>query len=418
MSAELDKLRRLRVYEEPNGSYGFDDTANVGTNSIDVPFQDGSLKWKPDQEFFDPNVGSVLLEYHDKKVAGRNMPSLSFDVPLHSHGVALDGVSAIPTKTTWALLRLLTAIFGASSTPTNGGARTVQAASTTSLINVTAGRGTDFAPGQCVGVRVTGAAAGTIEIREILSVTANTIVPTVQFSAAPVVGGTVYAGVTVHTIDDPLTSLQFVLEGMESDDKLAFYGMQGSPKFSIPTTGDIPKISFDLKGSRWARLGAGATSPASFSNLSFFGTVYNELIYTTVAGSVVARTAVDQSAQVYEPQIQFGPVRGNAPTNNNVLRMKRQQPQGAPLKCGFTSLFQDTTWETERAAGTSKRLDVQLGNTPGSAVFIAQRQLQVVDVQPAPHESGIGGLQVSLEGRIPDSGTTAQTRAVSAITFF
>ena len=422
MSAELDLLRRLRVFEEPNGSYGVDDTANVATDFVDVPFTDGSLKWKTDQELFDPKIGSVLLEYQDKKVLGRAFPSLSFEMPLHSHGIALDGVNAIPTKATWALLRILTAVFGASTAPTNGGARAVVAGSTTSTINVTAGRGTDFSPGQAVGVRVTGAAAGTIETREVLSVTANTITVTEQFSAAPVTGGTVYGAVSVYTIDDPLTSLQFVMEGLEADDKLAFFGMQGSPKFTIPTTGDIPKMSLDLKGCRWARLASGAVAPASFANLSLFGTVFNEVHWTTISGSTVARNVIDQSAQRYEPAIQYEAVRGSASANNNVIRMKRKQVR-PPLKGGFTSLFQDSTWETERASATSKRLDMQLGNTPGTsgaggAIMICQRQMQASDVQPATHESGIGGLQVSAEGRIPDSGTSAFTRAVSAMHFF
>ncbi len=418
MTAELAVLQRLRVTEEAFGSYAVDDSANVGTNGIDVPFVEGSIKASGDQELFSPKIGSALLEYNDVKLPGRTTASLQLAMPLHSHGVALDGVNAIPTTANWALLRILKAIFGATSSTTNGGARTVQAGTTTSVLTVTAGRGSDFKQGDAVGVRVTGGAAGTIETREVLSVTANTITVVEQFSALPVTGGTVYGCVTVYTIDDPQTSLQFVLEGVESDDRRCFRGMQGTPKFELPVGNEVPKLTLDLKGSNWARLSSGSVSPASFANLGLFVPVFNELHYTTVSGTTVARSAVDQSQQSWEPGIAYDVVRsGGRSATNNILRMKRKK-MSPPLKAGFTSIFEDGTFETERAAGTSKRMDLQLGNAPGYCVHIACRQMQVVDVEDAAHESGIGGQKVSLEGRIPSAGADPFTRSVNVLHFF
>lgn len=417
MTAENATLQRLRVTKEAAGSYAVDDSANVGTNGIDVPFVEGSIKASGDQELFSPKIGSSLLEYNDLKLPGRTKSTFAFSMPLHSHGVPIDGTTTLPTTSTWALMRILEVIFGAVASTTNGGARTVQAGTTTSVLTVTAGRGNDFSPGDAVGVRVTGAAAGTMEVREVLSVTANTITVVEQFSALPVTGGTVYGAVTAYSIDDPTASLQFVLEGTEADDRRCFRGAQGTPKFELPVGNEVPKISFDLKGSNWARLGSGSVSPASFGTLGLFVPVFNELHYTTVSGTTVARNVVDQSAQTWEPGIAYDEVRsGGRSSTNNILRMKRK-PVKPPLKASFTSIFEDGTFETERAAGTVKRMDLQLGNAPGSTILISCRSMQVVDVEDAVHESGIGGQKVSLEGRIPSAGTDARTRSVSVIHF-
>ena len=197
MTCELEVLKRLRVYEEAAGgaTFGVDHSGTMG-DFLDVPAIEGTIKATDDQEVFDPKLTTVYTDGHDQKVLGRLMAKLAFSTSLHSHGVALDGVNALPTIATWAQMRMLKAIFGATSTQTNGGARTVQVGSTTTVVNVTAGRGADFTAGQAIGVR-TGSAATEIECAEIASIATDALTLTEALSATPVTGANVNGAVTV-----------------------------------------------------------------------------------------------------------------------------------------------------------------------------------------------------------------------------
>jgi len=414
MTVELDVLKRLRLYEEPFGSYGVDGTGTLA-NFIDLPIIEGSVKYEIGQEEIDPKLAQQFIEGRALKVAGRRSSSLSFGLPLHSHGVALNGVNTAPTTTTWGMMRLLKIIFGATNTTATAGARTVQAGSTTSTVNVTAGRGADFSAGDAIAVRV-GTNATAIEAREVLSTTANSVTVVEQFSAAPVTGADVLGCVTVYTIEDPQSSAQFVLEGAEADMRLAFYGMQGTPKLTLPVGSDQATISFDLKGCDWTRMASGSLAAASNGFLSPFVPVFNELHYTTVSGSTVARTVVDQSAQSIDPALMYAPVRSGA-GQQTILRMRRQR-QNPAAKASFTTIFDDSRYEADRLASTTKRMDLQLGNIPGSTILASCRAVEVVDVKDAVHESGIGGQQISLEALINSNAAAALTRSVVALHFF
>jgi hypothetical protein len=86
-------------------------------------------------------------------------------------------------------------------------------------------------------------------------------------------------------------------------------------------------------------------------------------------------------------------------------------------KGSFTTIFDDSTWETHVTSRTDKRIDLQLGNLPGSTIMVSQRAAQILPVKDAVHETGIAGQQIPYESRIPTAATTALTRSVLALHF-
>ena len=66
---------------------------------------------------------------------------------------------------------------------------------------------------------------------------------------------------------------------------------------------------------------------------------------------------------------------------------------------------------------TDKRIDLQLGNLPGSCIMISQRCAEILPVKDGVHDAGITGQTVPYESRIPSAATTALTKSVLAFHF-
>jgi hypothetical protein len=413
MTCEIESLKRLRVWEEPTTStyYGVSHLIGTPGDGLDLPAVEGSIKVDDGQETFDPKLAGTYLDYHDEKILGRLMASLAFSMPLHSHGVSLNGVNTLPTSSTWAQALLLKAIMGATSTPTNGGSRIVVAGSTTTTaVEVTTGRGADFTAGQAIGVRV-GSAASAIEVREIASIAGDILTVVEAFSATPVTGAVVQGAVTVYLTEDPNTSLQFLLEGAEANDAREFCGMQGGFKLTLPIN-EVPTIAFDLKGALWTRT-TGTLAAGTVAFLSMFAATFAELRVPTIGSTT--RTPVDHSAFAADVGIVYGPQKSGTGVNG-IKRMRRQRAHPV-CKGSFTTIFDDSTWETHVTSRTDKRIDLQLGNLPGSTIMVSQRAAQILPVKDAVHETGIAGQQIPYESRVPTAATTALTRSVLALHF-
>jgi hypothetical protein len=414
MTCELAVLQRLRVWEEPTTStyYGVSHLIGTPGDGLDVAAVEGSIKPGDDQETFDPKLATVYVDGHDEKVLGRKMASLGVSTPFHSHGVSLNGVNTVPTSSTWAQLLMLKAIMGGVSSATNGGARIVVAgaSTTTASIEVTAGRGADFVAGQAVGVRV-GSSASAIEVREIASIAGDVLTVSELFSAVPVTGAVVQGGVTVYLAEDPNTSLQFLLEGTETNDVREFCGMQGGFKLTLPIN-EVPQIAYDLKGALWTR-SSGSIAAGTLAFLGMFAATFAELRVPTVGSTT--RTAVDHSAFAAEVGIVYAPQKSGTGVNG-IKRMRRQKTRPT-VKGSFTTIFEDSTWEDHVTNKTDKRIDLQLGNVPGYTIMISQRTAQILPVKDAVHDTGIGGQMVPYESRIPSAASTALTRSVLALHF-
>ena len=417
MTIELDILRGLWLYEEPAGSYATDNSSAFPTGFLAVPYKEGTLSAQRLQKMLDPMAAKIRADGHSKKVLGPKGSKVGFTVPMHSHGSSLHGVAALPTTSTWALMRLLSAVMGATSSRTSGGATTVQAGTTATVVNVTAGRGADFERGQAIACEVS-ASSPALEAREILSIATDAITVKEAFSATPVTGTDVRGSVTFYPTEDPDTSLQLIAEGRESSDRWVHRGLQGGFKIAMKIgDGEIPEIAFDLEGATYGILSAQAPNALSYGVFTPFSSTYAELTVPTVGATT--RVKVEQSAVSIEPDFRYGSVKSGGGTET--VSRKRRQATRPLVKGSFTVPFEDGTWETARSAREDRAFFQQLGNAAGGMWLISAPTIQIVDVQGAASDEGVAGQVVSWEGRHDESAlasTTALTYAALRIHAF
>lgn len=419
MTCELEVLKRARVYEEAAGvaTFGIDHSGTLG-DFLDFPAKSGSIKASgpANHEMLAPMLTTTRVDGHDTAVIGRNSSSLSIACALHSHGVALDGVNAAPTIADWGFLRVMKAIFGATfATGVPGVQTTVQAGTTTTVINVTAGHGTSrWSVGDAIACRVV-SGSSVIECREITAVAANAVTVDQAFSAIPITGSVVHGCVSVHLTQDPDTSLQWVIEGTEADDRVALLGMQlKSIKHTLPVDGKFPELAFEFQGADAVRMSSGTVGAVAPTYYSPFGTTFSELTLPTVAATT--RVLVDHSAHSLELALGYE-ARKVGTGVNGIRRWKRKV--GRPVAKGsFVELFEDARYETLKAARTAVRVHEQIGNLVGSAVLISQRTAQIMTVTPAAADVALVGQQVSYESREPTAGTNDKTSSVITYHFF
>lgn len=361
MSIELDALRSLWVY--PESTYQADQSGTFPMGFLAVPLKEGTLQAKGTRDQLDPLAAKLRADGHSRKVLGKRACTLGFGVTLHSHGVDLDGDVSAPASSSWALRMILEALMGGSFATTNPGAQTtVQAGTSTTAVVVTTGHGARFeADGVIACQTVSGSSV--LELREVLSVSGDTVSVKEAFSATPVSGTPVRGGVTVYLTEDPQTSLQFVTEGQESSDRAVYRGMAGGFKIDLKV-GELAALMFDLKGAGWDRMSNASPQALSYANFSPMPLMASELHVPTVGSTT--RTAVDYSAVTVEPSLVYEPVRAGGATET-IKRMRRQATRPF-AKASFVTQYEDQTWYTARDDRENRALFLQIGTDRKSVV--------------------------------------------------
>lgn len=413
MSYELNALRSVRVYVEPAGSYATDNSATPA-DFIDLPITEGYGPPAPARELLDPMLAQVRADGRAERVLGKRSATAQLACLLASHGVDMVGNETPPPSTTWALRRMLTAIMGAATVTGNeASATTVQAGTTTTVVNVTTNHGDRWAGGRLIGCQVTSGSSA-IEWREVLSVSTDAVSVKEAFSATPVTGTSVRGGVTFTPTEDPDTSLQFIAQGVETADNMLLRGMQGG--FQIEAKpGQLAKITFDLKGAAATKLSdhSGINVP-SISNWAPVACVASELTVPTVGSTT--RVPVLASDFAMTLGFTYEPITGYAGTET-IIRMRRQRPRDGVLARGtFTVPYEDGTWITARDDREDRAIFMQLGNTAGASWLLSVPTVQIVDVQRAAGATGISSQVVSWESRL-DSSAVASTTPFSYAAF-
>ncbi|MBK8173189.1 MAG: hypothetical protein IPK60_23040 [Sandaracinaceae bacterium] len=414
MSIELSSLGRVRIaIESGTSAYAVDQSASPA-NFIDLPVMEGTLAPSRKEEKLDPMTLQTMLDDHDEKVRGPKSCEVNFSTILAGTGVAYTGGVAFASTTTWALGRLLQTIMGGSIlTPATTSTVLATAGSTTTTVNVTAGHGTDgtFTTGGPIGVVIN----GRVEVREVLSTTANSVTVPLAFSAAPSAGAAVYTGYTFWLSENPVDSLQLLVDGMEDSDKFVYAGLQGGFDLDV-TTGQFPKLSVKLSGSSWTKrssapIAAGANtlfSPAIITDCEFIvGTV----------GSTT-RNLVHCTGETWTPGIEYLDVKSSTAAST-VLRKRRNR--GRAIAGKFTTYRDASSFDFEAADSgkTDLYFQKQLGSTAGSIVTLVAPTVQCVTTNNAD-AGGIAGVDVEWEGRNSTvfSTPTAGTYRSSAFKIF
>lgn len=402
MSYEVTTLRSLRVLVEAAGSYAVDGSGTP-SDFIDVPVTEGYMPAGPDREMLDPMLAQVRIDNRAERVLGKRSAKVDFSMLCASHGVDMVGNETPPAATTWALRRILGAIMGGVSlTGTEASATTVQAGTTSTVVNVTTNHGDRWTPNAPIGCIV----GGVLEVREVLSISTDAITVKQAFSATPTTGQSVRGGVTFYPVEDPDTSLQFIAQGRETADNMLFRGMQGSVQIEAKV-GQLAKCTFALRGAAATKLSdhSGINVP-SFANLSPVAAVASELTVPTVGSTTRAQVLASDFALTLG--FDYQPITGYGGTET-IVRMRRQRPRdGVLARATMTLPYEDSTWIDHRDNRTDLAVFLQVGNVAGSTLLLALPTVQVTDVQRAASATGISGQTITFESR-NDTSAAADT---------
>ena len=408
MTVQVSALGRTRIAAE--AAFAVDETGTLA-NFLDLPIVENSGTFVPLIEHLEPELQQQYLHSYtnSKMVLAKKSSTLALTTYLAGTGAPQDGNDT--WSTTWALGRLLAALMGSAYQGTPQVAVTlVTAGSTTSSINVTAGHGTGLgSPGGAYAIELV---SGLIEAREILSCTANTVVPKVAHSEAPAAGKKVYWATTfglTNNLAGFLSTLQFLVEGAEAGDEYVGLGMQGTLAIDI-TQGQIAKLSAQLTGASWARPSVTSLSAATITNFSPIAHMTSELILGT--GTLTAtqtRNLVSHSSSTWTPGLANLPVTSpEGPASSGVIGWKRARGRAIT---GQVQVYDDTAtnWITADANRTDLALFQQIGMTTAGIVLLSAPTVQLSVVPPRTPANDLYGFLVSWAGRNDEAIATPTT---------
>lgn len=393
MSYEIDQLKRIRLYVEPNGSYAIDNQANLATAFQDIKATDAKATLNLEQL-----ENATMMQRLDGKlpmVNARRRSELTLTSYLNGTGTAA-GLSTAPI--TSSLSNLLSTIMGGVNYVTGTGVQTVSGPNG-GMYKVDSA--VSFKPGSAFGLLNT-----TTNRLECVRVQAmnqnnNTITASLGQTFTPVSGAVMYGGTTIYLTQDPNKSLQFYVEGVNNYDKWNLLGLQGSIGLKTEI-GALPTIDFNLKGASW--ISASATNATTALNEAVYsdatpppfvdGLVYVGLVNSSSTTGRGAMVPVDCPAFEFTPAIDYIDVESERGVNNIVRkRRKRAAPIGSGkftiyetggnealtyqqirenLYSGATSLISGSQW---------LEIGFQVGTTAGNVVFLSMPQCQITDVQ-------------------------------------
>ena len=399
MTVELERLGRLRVYQQST----YTDASGVG-GMLDVDALEDTIKPSRPQKMLPvKSVAQRRLQYPES-VLGPKSSALDFSWNLVSHGLDLDGDVAVPTASTWWQATIMKTMMGGIDTETIPAAQTtVQAGTTATVVNVTAGHGARFKKGVAIGCVVPASGGGTAyECREVLSVATDAVSVKVAFSDVPTTATAVRRSVTVYRTERPATWLQFAYEGKVALDRWDFRGMQGALSYAF-TWGELITASAKLMGSTWTNLGSGTLSAATYSYNTPVPMVNMELLIATVGATT--RTVCPFGALSWEPEQGWIDQKGGTGSETIVQKIA-SRPDVAPLRVKITEPFEDLTRFTSRDSRTDHALFLQSGNTVGGTVLFAAPTGQLIEPERAPQDA-LAGQTWTFQAREDSAGAVS-----------
>jgi len=398
MTVQVSALGRTRIAAE--AAFAVDESGTPA-NFLDLPIVENSGTFVPLTDHLEPELQQQYLHSftNSKMVLAKKSSTLALQTYLAGTGAPQDGNNA--WSTTWALGRLLSVLMGAvqQGTP-QAAATTVQAGSTTSSVNVTAGHGNTLgSPGGAYAVRIQ--STGLYEAREILSCTANAVVPKVAHSSAPVAGEPIIWATTFGLTNNQaglLSTLQFIIEGAESGDEYVGLGMQGTLAIDI-TQGQIAKLSANLTGASWVR-SAASLAASTITDFSPIAHMTSELILGTgTITSTQTRNLVSHSSSTWTPGLANLPVTSpEGPASSGIIGWKRARGRAIT---GQVQVYDDaaTNWITADTNRTDLSLFQQIGMTTSGIVLLSAPTVQLSVVPPRTPANDLYGFLVSWAGR-------------------
>lgn len=401
MTTEVQLLQRIAVTEESAANFASDLTGSA--TYLDVPFQEGTATLALNKAILEPLTVQQYIDGLPKTVIGPIEAQLDFTMVLASLGTgAGDGVSSLGIADS-ALLQILKTTFGGID---SGNAGTT-VASATNATTFTVASGTGFtAGGACARARSTD---NFVELRELQQVSGASLVLKHELSETPSTSDVIYGVTTIYPAENPTTTLQFIVEGAEQDDRWLVYGAQlASPPSVSLALGELPTITFSFRCMAWKSLSSQAITVATYSN---FSPVYSHGEFFAQVTATATRQVLDVSevsftlrSPAYQP-IMSPSGKNDAPTSVGFRRSRAPQGFG---DCMFSLAYEATTWFTERDDRDDYHLMYQCGVAAGGIVAIVFPTAQIIDAQRVD-ANGLAYQQVTARARLDTDATAVDT---------
>lgn len=414
--ADLSQLHRIRIRQESTYATDMTSVGTSFTSFLDLPIRRGSFQGGRAEGELDPMTNKQRIDQFDEQVRGAKACAPQWEMLAHSHGVAINGTNAPPSSTAWAQGLLLKNMLGGERVETPPGTNTtVQAGSTTTVINVTAAHGVRWEKGAAIGVIIN----GRLETNEVLSVTGDAISVKVAFSGVPS-NGTIVHGATTYYPTDPTglaTSLQIAFEGRESSLRFGYLGCNGT--FSLGLTNkELLTMNVQLKGASWLKYGTAALAAASFAN--FTPIVLKDSLFVIGTVGSTTRNQVHTFAREISPNLNYMLVPSEAGVEGTVGVKRIHDP---PVFSGSITAFRDGSgfdFDAAQSGLTDLLLLHQYGSQPGGTVLFSFPTVQYWVPDDTDNE-GTQGIKIPWKARNDSAVATPTTdfhHAAGRISFF
>jgi len=400
MSIEVHALLRLAVTKESVANFATDLTGTA--TYYDVPFQEGTAQLTLNTTQLEPQTVQQHIDAYPLSVIGPKQASLTFTMVLAPHGSPAGDTVASPLITDSALMTIIDCVFGGSN-DANLGSNVTTGTSASEIICAVA---TGFPASGAVGWADTWG----VHFHSVRSRSGSTIFLTTDLPTTPSASDVLYAATTFFpNRTDPVESMQFIVEGAETDNRWLLMGGQVTAAPTITREpGTLPTISFTIEFADWALEPAQAITSATYNNFEPTW-VHGELRLKLGGGATTTRTLYDAARVEY--------------TLNSPVYQKRTSPHGVNgiggwervravpfVEVGVVIPHEDAAWFTERDDREYYQIADQIGSAAGSIIFLETPQAQIWDVQPVD-ESGLGYQRLTFRSTIdtftPDTGNQA-----------
>lgn len=397
MSTEVHSVQRLRAFVE--STFAADSSGSAGSFT-DLPMIEGSGQLTLSQDELDPGNIVQHIDEGRERVLGKRKATLTFTMNLAPTGiVASNGVTSV----TSALGLILKAVMGGEQL---GEGSVAAAGSTSSVINVSAGDGAQWAnAGQLMGWTNS---AGVVEWREVESRSTDAITLKRAFSGTPSTSNPLYNAATYYMTASPSSTLAFIVDGLEADDRWLVTGAQleGGMTIALDLTGGvIPRITFSMGAARWfssSEVGSSLGGALGTATYSAFNPIVGEAgafeVWTAGTATYASTQLTPVSACSFEPHINFVPVTSPSGTNT-IKEWKKTRNTDSPVQGSFTTLYEDLTWFNHRTSKTDLALQYVAGVAAGSAVILSAPTVQALNPQRVADAAGMAAQTVMWKGR-------------------
>jgi hypothetical protein len=410
MAQVVDRVRRIRIAQEPAGAFGTE--ISIGSFR-DLPAREDSVKLMMP----DPTESPMLLQQHlygyPSKVL---MPKLGSGIDFATNVSALTSRAGSATQAVSTLLPdslVWSTAFGGDFAGTG---TTIASTSTTTSLVVTSAAG--LREGGAVAL-ATGA-GGALECRVIKTISSNTVTLKLALSSVPANASVVYAAYTVYmnALDgSQQTFLQAAVEGIGTTDRWLFKGgqLKSAPTLELqPAT--IPKLTTSWNFAGWYKADGtnttmnlnSALADQNYTSDGINSVMDSEFRIWAHGSSVLTNTFVHAPSLSIAPQIKYGPHK--TPGGFNTIKQwVMLRPDGPPVTGEFKLPYEDTTWIDLLEARTDLQLTFQVGSTVSHGAVLFDVPRMSLDDFGRDELDGLAGQTLKWYGRLDNQTTSSST---------